>query len=87
MEVPLVLQGFRGGAAVKSVDNKLQSLHFVRVLDLSISPRTFGENSWNRCSRHRKRSSLCSGLHELPAKVNGGKKKLNISDVSLNLLL
>ncbi|KAL7856408.1 hypothetical protein AOLI_G00200120 [Acnodon oligacanthus] len=26
-------------------------------------------------------SSLCSGLHELPAKVNRGKKKLNISDV------
>ncbi|KAL7840960.1 hypothetical protein SRHO_G00246510 [Serrasalmus rhombeus] len=45
-----------------------------RVLDLSISPRTFGENSLNRCSRRRKRSSLCSGLHELPAKVNRGKK-------------
>ncbi|KAL6467376.1 hypothetical protein MHYP_G00251800 [Metynnis hypsauchen] len=64
-------------------DNKLQSLHFVKVLDLSISPRTSGENSPNRCSRRRKRSSLCSGLHELPAKVNRGKK-LNVSDVRLS---
>ncbi|KAL7856397.1 hypothetical protein AOLI_G00200010 [Acnodon oligacanthus] len=30
------------------------------------------------------RSSLCSGLHELPAEVNRGKKKLNISDVRID---
>ncbi|KAL7856413.1 hypothetical protein AOLI_G00200170 [Acnodon oligacanthus] len=74
MEALLVLRCFRGAAAGKSV-----------VLDLSISPRTCGENSRNRCSRRRKRSSLCSGLHELPAKVNRGKKKLNISDFRSSL--
>ncbi|KAL6467389.1 hypothetical protein MHYP_G00251930 [Metynnis hypsauchen] len=41
----------------------------------------WGSSETETQSEGKELSSFCSGLHDLPAKVNRGKKKINISDV------